>query len=199
MRTFVLFSRKGVTTSNFSLNDLPGSGGRMDLICRCVNSALWISCGLRRDTRIFLVLNGPSSPPATILFEGSSLRRVSPDERNIASWIKKALDCTGKNGDWVKVQEGIKVSKMSFQDVIKDLKEIYVLHERGRFIREVEIAKNPVFVLGDNIGLPRKEEKFAERFGAEKISLGKTSYLASHCISMIHYEMDTREILLSSN
>ena len=191
MRTFILFSRKGITSSDFSINDLPGSGGRMDLVCRCINSALWLSHKLRRDARIFVVLNGSPAPPVTILFEGSGLRRVSPDERNIGAWIKKSLDGKAKNKEWIKVQEGISVSKKSFQDLLKELNgNFYVLHEKGTFMREVKIKEDPIFILGDHVGLPQKEEKFALRFNAEKISLGDVSYLASQCISIVHYELD---------
>jgi len=195
MRNFIIFSRKGVTSPDFSLNDLPGSGGRMDLVCRCVNSALWISHGVRDDTNIYIVLNGPPDPPITIVFKGNSIKRVSPDERNIASWIKKAI-ASARGKEWTKVQDGILSSKKSFQDVIRELKDnpIYVLHENGKFLDEIEIKKNPVFVLGDHIGLPKKEEFFVKRFNCEKISLGKISYLASHCITIMNYEMDKRRI-----
>lgn len=193
MRTFILFSRKGVTAPNFSLNDLPGSGGRMDLVCRCINSALWLSHKLRTDTRIFVVLNGPPSPPVTVVFEGSNLKRVSPDERNIASWIRKSL--RGLKKEWRNVQDGIKVAKKSFQEIMREVEgNFYILHEKGRFLREVEIKRNPVFILGDHIGLPQKEERFALRFGAEKISLGKLSYLASQCITIVHHELDVRQL-----
>jgi tRNA pseudouridine-54 N-methylase len=44
-------------------------------------------------------------------------------------------------------------------------------------------------VLGDHVGLPKKAEIFALRFG-EKISLGKQPYLAASCITVINYLLD---------
>jgi tRNA pseudouridine-54 N-methylase len=38
-----------------------------------------------------------------------------------------------------------------------------------------------------------------ERFAHEKISLGPISYLASHCITILHYELDKRKPSDSKN
>ena len=71
---------------------------------------------------------------------------------------------------------------------------IYVLEEGGKDILEVDVGENPVFVLGDHIGLPRKVEGFALRYG-EKVSLGKRPYLAASCITVINYLLDRKAIV----
>ena len=114
-RAFVLYSRKGATAPIFSLNDLPGSGGRMDLVARCVTQALWLSHDLRENVAFYAVLNGPPDPPKTIGFFSDSIKRLSLDERNVGSWIKKALEKWEREGrkaqergeEWVKVQVGV--------------------------------------------------------------------------------------------
>ena len=68
-------------------------------------------------------------------------------------------------------------------------KQIYVLEEGGADIAETKLAQDAVFVLGDHVGLPKKAESFALRFG-EKISLGKQPYLAASCITIINYLLD---------
>lgn len=215
MRTFVLFARKARTDSDFNLKDLAGSGGKMDTVCRFIRASLWISHGMRRDTDVYLVLNGPSNPPVTIRFIGESLKRVDPNERGLAIWIMKALDLINgkvikkyapvgkskralilkKSKDWHKLQEGIEVSRKSFQEIIKSLSErpLYVLEEKGERIEEVEIEENPVFILGDSIGMPKKEEKFCLRYG-EKISIGKQKYFASACCTILNYILDGKGI-----
>lgn len=196
MRHFIVYARKAVTSPNFSLDDLPGSGGRMDLVARCITSALWISHALRRDSCIHVVAYGRPHPPVVISFYGDSLRDVSPDERNIASWIQKSLAREKRN-------QGITVRKISFQQLIEELAAegvfFYLLHEKGRDIRDVEPKEDSVFVLGDHVGLPRKEEKFVERFEHEKVSLGTTSYLASQCITVLHYELDRKRKMNSAS
>jgi len=151
MREFIMYSRKGATSSDFNLKDLPGSGGRMDLNARCVISALWLSRDMRRDSRMVFSLNGPPEAPLAMAFDGKELERVTPDERNIGLWIKKVLDRKEEIGDeWKEVHDGIYLSKKSFQDLIKERSErnLYVLHESGEDIRSVDIKEDPVFVLG---------------------------------------------------
>jgi tRNA (pseudouridine54-N1)-methyltransferase len=191
MRTFVLYARKARTDSNFKLNDLI-SAGRMDLVCRCISTALWLSHNVREDVRIFVVLNGPPKPPITICFQGSKLSKVYVDEMTNAKWIKKILSMKfGK--EWLEV-DATKVARKSFQEVLSELNgKNYVLHEKGEFIDNVKLDENPIIVLGDQVGLPDKEEKFALRNG-EKISLGKNVYLASACISVINWVCDKNGI-----
>ncbi|MBC8520699.1 MAG: tRNA (pseudouridine(54)-N(1))-methyltransferase TrmY [Methanomicrobia archaeon] len=194
MKQFILYASKAVTSPDFSLNDLPGSGGRMDLVARCICNALWISHDLRRDSCIHVVACGSPNPPVVISFYGDRLRDVSPDERNIAAWIKKALAKKRKN-------PGIIMRKLSFQQLVEELASdgnfFYILHEQGRDISEVKLKVDSVFVLGDHIGLPEKEEKFVAQFEHDKLSLGTTSYLASQCITVLHYELDKPKKKLS--
>ncbi|MFB6075856.1 MAG: tRNA (pseudouridine(54)-N(1))-methyltransferase TrmY [Candidatus Aenigmatarchaeota archaeon] len=196
MREFILYSKKGLTSPSFNLDDLPGSGGRMDLVARCVISALWMSRQMRRDSKIYLNLNGPPDPPLTLCFDGERLRKVSPDGRNVATWIQKVLKkrYTFDENEWNEVKNGIYLSNRSFQDLIKDRKDrkFYVLHEKGEDIREIGIEDNPVFVLGDHIGLPKTEKKFVKRFDMKKISLGSESYFSSQSITLVQNELDRR-------
>ena len=190
MRQFILYAKKAVTSPEFSLDDLPGSGGRMDLVARCICNALWISHALRRDTCIHVVACGSPNPPVVISFYGDTLRGVSPDERNIAAWIKKVLARKRKN-------PGIRIRRIGFQQLIEELASegtfFYILDEKGTDIAVVKLKEDSVFVLGDHLGMPRNEEEFVERFEHEKISLGTTSYLASQCITVLHYELDKKE------
>ena len=111
MRTFVLWARKAKTTANFSLDDLPGSG-RMDLVCRCISNALCTSDHLRKDTRIYVILEGPPTPPITLLFDGGLLQQLDFDERSIAQHIQNAL--RGKT------MLGVTVQKKSFEKLAQE-------------------------------------------------------------------------------
>jgi len=193
MRTFVLYS--GASTGAFRLEDMPSSGHRMDIVARCVTSALFVSFALRQDTKFYVILNGPPDPPKTVVFDGAAMTAVSPDERSIGSWILKAIAVPVRGKDWVLVQRGIKVSKKSFQEVVKELKgPFYVLDERGKDVRTADVAENPVFILGDRDDIPKNDLKFVDRFKPTKVSLGKTSYLASQCITVVNNELDRRGV-----
>lgn len=197
MREFILMALKAVTKPDFILNDLPGSGGRMDLVCRCISNALWISNDLRRDTTIHAVLGGPNDPPRTISFDGKYLRGANPDERNIASHIrialKRGLDL--KLDEEAKVSPGIKIAKRSFETLVKEKSktvQLIYLHWDGDDIRKFNFKDDVCLITGDHIGLPRKTEKLLDRLGAKKVSIGPRIYLASHVISIVHNELDRR-------
>ncbi len=182
MRDFVLLSR--TSSDKVDLNNL--SFGRWDVIARCINSAIWVAHGLRQ-ARIHVVL-GASDPPKTVVFD-SNIRKVNPDEKNIAGWVSKVLKAESEN-------PGIAVEENSFQGVIKSFsgRKFYILHEKGKDISEIEFVENPVFVLGDHIGLPPRDEEFVQRFDHELVSIGPNSYLASQCMSYINIELDRRGI-----
>ena len=67
--------------------------------------------------------------------------------------------------------------------------ELFVLEEKGVDISETKISDNCAFIIGDQVGLPKKEEGFVLRYG-KKISLGKRVYLAADCITILNYNLD---------
>src|SRR3989344_2392312 len=192
MRSFILYSHAR-TDASWNIEDMPSSGGRMDLVARCVSASLWLSYTIRRDTEFIAVLNGAPSPPIAMKFSGERLKNVSPDERSVGLWLKKVL-AQNVEKDWIEIFPGIFAAQKSFQEIVKEYKEqkIFILHEKGEPIQEQKFSKeeNLVFILGDNVGIPAKDEKFALRHG-EKISLGKTSYVASACINVVNWIADT--------
>lgn len=192
MRSFVLLAQKGATEP-FLIEDLPGSGGRMDLVARCVNSSLWLSGDIRRDTDFHVVLCKGSRSPVRITFFGNWISNISPDERNIASWINRALRMIS-DSDESDIQQGINVKREDLMSLIKGFgnRPIYILSQDGGDIREEDIRQDAVFILGDNKGLPSEYEESLINGGASKISIGPAVYLSSHCISVIHNELDRR-------
>jgi tRNA (pseudouridine54-N1)-methyltransferase len=184
MREFLLYSRLGRTDSNWtSLHD----AGRLDIAYECIVASLFLSHGLRRDVAFHAVLNGPPAPPLHLRINGAELFDVRTDIDTWKSIMKKTLG--GKS------HAGITTEKMGFEALLKSKSEtssVYVLEEDGINIAETEIGQNPLFVLGDHVGLPKKAERFALRYG-EKISLGKQPYLAASCITILNYLLDRKD------
>ena len=181
MREFILYSRLGRTNSNFeNLHD----GGRLDIVHECIISSLFLSHGIRKNVVFHAVLNGPPSPPLHLEIEGEYLRNVRTDIHTWHEILKRVL--SGRN------HPGVSLCKTGFEALLRakaEKSEIYVLEEGGKDIAETEISANPVFVLGDHVGLPRKAEIFALRYGM-KISLGRIPYLAASCITILNYVLD---------
>jgi len=197
LRTFIVKASKAKTSPDFKLNDLPGTSGRIDVLCRALNSAFLLSHGFRKNVRVWLLLYGPPNPPKAIRFEGARLRvRLNPDERSTAKLIMRALEAGKKlrePGKELEVFPGLYVSNLTFEDVVRrTLKnsELYYLHEDGRPIEEFSFGKNVAFVLGDHEGLPGEDEAFLEGV-AEKISVGRKSYLTSHVIAYVNIFLDS--------
>ena len=180
-REFILFSRLGKTNSAFSnLHD----AGRLDIVYECIVTSLFLSHGIRKDVTFHAILNGSPNPPLHIQIDGSTLYDVRTDIDTWQQILKKVI--AGKT------HPGISVDKTGFEALLKKESpncNVYVLEEGGKNIAETELADNAIFVLGDHVGLPKKAETFALRYG-EKISLGKQPYLAASCITVINYLLD---------
>ena len=178
-----MFSRLGKTNSTFSnLHD----AGRLDIVYECVVTSLFLSHGIRRDVTFHAILNGPPNPPLHIQIDGVSLYDVRTDVITWQQILRKVI--SGKS------HPGISVEKMGFEALLKQeaqIRNVYVLEEGGKNMAETEPADDAVFVLGDHVGLPKKAETFALRYG-EKISLGKQPYLAASCITIINYLLDCK-------
>lgn len=191
MRGFLVIGNEAVTEP-FNLSDLPGAG-RMDILCRCVSQALFLSHSIRKGVEVYLLLLGEPDPPRVIRIRSDELRRMSPDERNIAGHIRKALSVKPSK-HWIETNSGIHVAKKSLKDILIELSnsyEIYYLREDGKDIREeVKKMKNPLFVLGDHIGVKKLEEDVVLEFATGILSVSKLSLMAEQCVAIANYELD---------
>ena len=107
MRRFVLIGQTAAASADFSVEDLPGSSGRLDVLLRCVRAALLVSHGLRRDVQVYLVLRGGVSSPVVLRIDGRTAKFLRPDERSLATLVRKtllALPAPGSN--FVEVRPG---------------------------------------------------------------------------------------------
>jgi tRNA (pseudouridine54-N1)-methyltransferase len=189
MREFLLYSRMGRTEPHWSnLHD----AGRLDIVYECVVASLFLSHGLRRDVTFNAILNGPPNPPMHLQINGQELYDVRTDIDTWNAILKKAVGG--------KTHPGVTAQKTGFETLLKQKAQthsIYILEEGGKNIQDIQFPQNPLFVLGDHVGLPKNAERFALRFG-EKISLGKQPYLAASCITVINYLLDTQQKELNS-
>jgi len=196
MRDILIIGHKAVTNSNFSLNDLPGSAGRMDILCRCVSASLFLSFGMRRDVNVHLLLLGEPEPGKIIRFEGMYLKSLNPDERSSGSLIQKALKKEAGEND-LRSTPGVWVRKGDLKPLLKEFngRPLLYLREDGTDFREIaKEVKDPVFILGDHMGVTESEEKELFEAGAKIISVGPLSLHSNHCITLIHNELDRVEV-----
>lgn len=192
---FIVLGHRAYTTGDFKLDDICGGAGRLDILVRCVNSAFFLSHDLRKDSEIYLVLEGGTDAPKTVRFYGPDMKYLNPDERSTASLIRNALlkKLDGKNE--IRSSPGVYISRRSFEDVMKDLSDkcrfIY-LREDGEDVREYEFPEEPCYILGDDRDPTKEEERIMSEYPCDKINLGPVSYHANHCMTIVLNEMDRR-------
>ncbi len=190
-------STRGPTSPDFKTTDITGKGGRLDIIARSINAALWLSHGMRRNVVFHTILHGPPEPPVYIRFEGSKLRKVQPDEQNIIKFIKKALERMKPDRE-VESTPGVFVTRKSFQELLEEHsdKEIILLDENGghgpeRIQELAREGKNMFIILGDYEDLTPEEKNLVKDMRGETVGLGPVPYLASHCIVITNWLIDT--------
>ena len=192
MRQFIVLGHTAPTDPDFELADLAGGAGRLDVLCRCVNSAFFLSHGLREGVRVYLVLQDE----VTVRLEGTELRYMSPDERNIASLLRQALatreDVIGQSE--VESTPGIYVSERGFKKVLKAAGAegtVVELHEDGDPLPSLEPPSSPTFVLSDHKDFTATEADLLAEEADHRVSVGPERLHADHAISVTHNFVDT--------
>ena len=189
MKRFVIVGHLAATADTFSLNDLPGSAGRMDVLCRCINSSFFLSHDLRRDVECYLILCGEPDPPKTVLFRGDELRYLSPDERSAGSLIKKAL-AIPCGDEFRESTPGVYIRRGGLERLLIEV-PCAVLDETGADIRSVETLPD-AYLLSDHQNFSPEEQ--GQITGYSRYSVGPRSLHADHTITVLHNELDRREL-----
>jgi len=185
MKRFAILGHRAVTDPGFSLNDMPGSAGRMDVLCRCVNSCFFLSHDLRRDVECYLILKG--GPETTILFKGETVRSLNPDERSAGALIKKAL---GKmyGSEFIESSPGVFIRRGGLARLLSDF-SFAVLDESGDDIRVVDSLPENL-LLSDHQNFTEEEEVLTADL--PRISVGPQVLHADHTITLCLNEADRR-------
>jgi len=192
MRQFVIIGHDAPTTPEFSLDDLAGAAGRLDVLCRCVTSAFFLSHAIRENVRVHLIL----SDEYTVSFEGSDLRRLNPDERSTAALIRKALEEREEAIGHIPVETspGVSLTRRGFEGTLDDVARrgtVVQLHEDGDPVVDVTPPSDPVFVLSDHHDFREGEAALLADRADERVSLGPNALHADHSITVAHNYLDT--------
>ena len=160
----------------------------MDVLCRCVNSSLFLSHDLRRDVECYLVLLGEPEPPKTILFNGERVRYLNPDERSAGSLIKKAL-AVNCGDEFTESTRGVYVRRGGVDRLLSEF-HVALLDEGGEDIRTVTDLPD-AYLLSDHMNFTDEEEALIPDL--QKVSVGPKILHADHTITIMLNEMDRRE------
>jgi len=192
MRQFLVVGHDAPTDPSFSLDDIAGGAGRLDVLCRCVNSAFFLSHDLREDVQVHLVL----ADEYTVSFDGASLRRLNPDERSTAALIRGALEEREEaiGHQPVETSPGVSLYRMgieaTFDRVARDA-TVVQLHEDGDPLPEVEPPEDPLFVLSDHRDFAAEETALLDENADQRVRVGPKRLHADHTITVAHNYLDT--------
>lgn len=198
MRRFVVVGHNVNADGDFSLNDLCGGAGRLDVLLRCVSSAFFLSHGLRREVEMYLCFPGqdgfqglPPNGPKTVRLSGRELRYLNPDERSTGALVRTALL---KRLDGTKERQstpGIYVSRGGFGELARSLPGPVHLAEDGEPWPKGGFPGETTFYLSDHHDFTPAESETLAKAGARCISLGPTSLHSHHCITVAHWLLDS--------
>jgi tRNA (pseudouridine54-N1)-methyltransferase len=169
-------------TGDYLLKDLPGSGKRIDVLCRDLAACFewgpidWIGSQLElvavfNDEVILTFCKPPNDMPL--------------GETGWARIIKQALQ--GNPPDYIDVTEE------NLEFLIEKLNNppdshLWVLHEEGEPFSDIKIqvfGTQNSFMLGDYTGFESQTEELISKYNLKRTSLGRISYLSSHCVVSI--------------
>lgn len=191
MRQFIVLGHEATTDPDFTLKDMPGDAGRLDVLARCVNAAFMLSHGLRDDVRLHLVLQDRY----TIRVEGDEVKYLNPDEWSTGSLIKKALQKKEVKdaSEELRSTPGIYIREEGFEDVLTRVRDktIIQLHEDGTSVADAAVPDDPVFVLSDHREFTDSEQRLLEEHADQQICLGPHALHGDHAMVIAHNWLDT--------
>ncbi len=187
MIRIAVVGHRAQSSGDFSLNDLPGGAGRMDLLCRAVSSSLFLSHGMRRDVEVTLILLGPPEPPVTVMFSGEKVRYLNPDERSAGSLLKKAL-ALPRGTAFRESTRGVFVRQGGLERLIAEY-PFAVLDEAGEDLRKAAFLPEN-YLLSDHLDFTGEELELVS--GCPKFSVGPLALHADHAITLMLNEHDRR-------
>ena len=197
-KLFFIYSAT-VDITHYTIKDIPGSSGRLDVISRCILAALFgdDENHFDKDIQVWAFLKNYG----TFIFDSNLL--------TFENFPKNEIKLTDFFVDYIKHKNSILNSqanpflsvKVSDKDIISAIKEllklnygVYILHEKGEdffeFLDRIILENNIIFIIGNQIGdiMNLKELK---DLNIPKLSLGTRTYLASSIIRLIKLNIST--------
>ncbi len=193
MRTFVVVSHTVPLDGDFSLSDLPGGAGRIDILCRCAVETFLVSHGIRKDAVLHLVIRDR----LVITLRGDRLRHLNPDERSTAALLRRALTRGAElaTDDEIASTQGISVRRAGLAGLLQEINRAgarpMLLDEDGVLLARSPMPEHPAFVLSDHREFEPEERALLASL--PRVSVGPRWLHGHQCITLVHAELDQRE------
>lgn len=200
MRSFVLRARAAPTNSKALLEGV-GQEAHTEILAHTLMNTMFVAQSHREDVTVHLVLESTQDYSRTITIQSNNVTNINGfNEATLLNVVARSLDASQgmAKEECRNVEPGVTVRTISFERLIQEIAEnhqLYMLDKKGEFVRDIDFAPNPCFLLTDHIPMPKKTFNSLKRLGTQKISLGPKMLFASQCVTLIQNELDLRESL----
>ena len=188
------------TSDEFLIRDVPGTSGRLDVICRILISAYRTVPELSPTIQVDAIFGGPPNPPLRLQVTNVNSRDFPESELECALILKGLLyryrsQSVSQDPHWPQFTITPQDFEQTLEDVIQDRKQILYLVETGQPLDQVKLRLDEpiVVILGDDQGLSSAHEKKVRTKAVHEISIGTRSLLGSHVISLFLFELFRRK------
>lgn len=196
MRRFVLIGQTASASGDFSLEDLPSTSGRLDVLLRAIRAALLVSHGLRRDVLVYLVLRGGVTASRILRIDGRTAKFLRPDERSLATLVKKTLQALpAPDPSFTEVRPGLELCSGDVPEILTEVgaTPCFMLDENASDIRQQAMASDDAwFFIGDHLGFDVVTLALLERHGCQRVSVGPVSLHSDDVVALVSNELDRR-------
>jgi tRNA (pseudouridine54-N1)-methyltransferase len=202
MRRFVTVSHTGDSSGKWNLNELAAAAGRVDVLCRNIQSAFFLSHGLREDVEFYAVFAASPVRQKTVRIEGAKIQMLNPDERSTAARLQQALVASWSVPDWKEVQRGLSVAAFGLEELLAELRgkgKLVLLDPEGTPVSDWSPPTDPILLLSDHVPFAPAEYRLIEAAGADRVSLGPHWYHGNHAIAIAQWVMDRHQPPVSSD
>ncbi|MGY5859327.1 MAG: hypothetical protein RTU63_08150 [Candidatus Thorarchaeota archaeon] len=177
-------------TGDFILKDLPGSGKRIDVLCRVLAACFDWGPRIQDNSEIDVIAVIANKIILQVHNPGENL---PSGERAWGQVIKDSLK--GNPPEYVSVKEG-DLESVIIDETSSQSGNLWILHEEGEegnLQEVVNFTTDNSFMLGDHRGFDSQTEELVSKYALRKISLGEISYLSSHCVALIISEFERKD------
>ncbi|NHI83700.1 MAG: hypothetical protein EAX81_05305 [Candidatus Thorarchaeota archaeon] len=177
---FVFLLPRLSVKGDFNLKDLPGSGERVDILCRALSACFgWGPSTWNKDN---LELAAVIDDKVTLTFSNPTCG-VHDGETAWAKEIRRALQ--GNPPSFIQRRE-IGLETLIEEMISSCNSQTWALDENGTVfddIRALIPAQENYIIIGDHKGYDKKAKRIFAKHSIYRISLGEISYLGSHCVA----------------
>ncbi|MFX1563685.1 MAG: hypothetical protein ACFFDP_10320 [Promethearchaeota archaeon] len=194
--TIILDAPRCHTTDDFLIRDVPGTSGRLDVVCRILAATFHTVPQLNQYLRFLAILGGPPNPPLRLSVSSATTENV-PESELACALILKGLIRQYRTEDpeeyeiWPQFSLARKSFGETLQETAKTANQIYYLVEKGSPFEKIHmnLTKPIAFIVGDDQGLPPEHEEQLSKYDIQRVSIGEQSYLGSQVVTLVLLEL----------